>query len=285
MYAPTFKKGIGRVDSKFNENNLLNLNEYDERVLIDYLEKNNILLLLKLHPVEESDIKYIESNNIIKLSDNVMLDNFITINEILDGVDLLISDYSSIYIDYINLERPIIFLNTDKEEFENNRGILFDSLDFWMEAGPQVHDINSFMYQVDKLLNDQNYYKVERKKFNRLMNGEIDTTNEKLIDFITNINLKEKNSENNYGNSLLEKKNNLLKDQINDMQKNINDMMIIINDYKSEISLQQTEIDNYNSKLEYVRKEYENISKELESIKYSRSYKMISKIKKIIHKK
>ncbi|MBR0351176.1 MAG: CDP-glycerol glycerophosphotransferase family protein [Clostridia bacterium] len=274
MYAPTFKKGIGREDSKFNENNILNLNEYDESVLNDYLEKNNILLLLKLHPVEESNLKVIDSNNIIKLSDEIMLDSFITINELLDGVDLLISDYSSIYIDYINLERPVLFLDTDKTEYEKNRGIIFDSLDFWWMAGPKVHDINSFVYEVDKLFNETSYYREERKTFNKLVNGTIDKTNEKLIDFINNIKSKDKKIENNYGISLLEKKNDLLSAKINDMQK-------LLDKYKNETVIKQEEINNYSKELEYVKKEYEIIYKELESIKYSRSYRIIQKLKKI----
>lgn len=163
MYAPTFKKGIGREDTKWNQENLLCLEKYDEKLLINYLEKNNFLLILKLHPVEENKFKEITSNNIVNLSDNVMLENFTTINEVLDGIDLLISDYSSIYIDYINLERPILFLDTDKEEFRTNRGIIFDSLDFWQMAGPKVHSVDIFIEEVNKLLKNQKYYIEQRK--------------------------------------------------------------------------------------------------------------------------
>lgn len=282
MYAPTFKKGIGKEDATFNEENLLNLKLYDENILTDYLEKNNILLILKLHPVEENQIKEVKSNNIIKLNDEVMLENFITINEILDGIDLLISDYSSIYIDYINLERPVIFLDTDKVEYEKNRGIIFNSLDFWWSAGPKVHSIEDFTEEVDKLLSDDEYFKMQRKQFNKLVNGEIDKTNKGLIEFIEKIDKELVDKNNNNDISLLEKNNKLLKEQIIQIKNNCKEQ---INKYIEKNELKQSEINNLNCEIRYVRKEYEKVYKELESIKYSRSYKMIKRIKKIINKK
>lgn len=278
MYAPTFKKGIGRNDSTFNENNLLNLKEYDEEILIDYLEKNNILLLLKMHPVEENNIKNIESDNIIKLSDDIMLENFITINEILDGIDLLISDYSSIFIDYANLERPMIFIDTDREEFEKNRGIIFDSLDFWWEAGPIVNNIEMLIKELNNLLKNSNYYKEERKKFNKLVNGKKFKTNKDLINFINNLDIYDIKNQENCATPLLEKRIALLKQQIIDMQDEIN----ISN---NELYNKKIEIERIKDELTFVRQEHDKVFKELESIKYSKSYRLIAKIKKVINKK
>ena len=282
MYAPTFKKGIGREDTKWNHENMLCLDKYDEKVLINYLEKNNFLLILKLHPVEENKLKEITSNNIINLSDNVLLENFITINEVLDGIDLLISDYSSIYIDYINLERPILFLDTDKKEFITNRGIIFDSLDFWQMAGPKVHTVDTCIEELNKLLTNQKYYSEQRKKFNKLVNGKVDKTNDQLIDFIKNIEIVENKKDNIYATALLEKKNRLLQDELN----NLNNVIINnLNDFKIHLKDKDNEIKELNNEINYIKNEYKNISIELESIKYSRSYKLITKAKKIFLKK
>lgn len=90
MYTPTFKSGLGREETKINKSNLLNLNLYDEGLLIKFLEENDILLVLKLHPSEENKIIEINSENIVILKDKRMLEEFITINEILNGIDLLI---------------------------------------------------------------------------------------------------------------------------------------------------------------------------------------------------
>ena len=253
MYAPTFKKGLGKQETHLNENNILNLDNYNEQTLVDFLEKNNYLLILKLHPSEENNNNELLSDNIVFLKDDAMLEKFITINEILDGVDLLISDYSSIYIDYINLERPILFFDTDKDEYEKNRGIIFNSTDFWWQAGPKVHSIDSFIDETKKLFEQENYYKKERQIFNKLVNGSTNSSNKELIEFILNVE-KNKNDLNDiYKVSLLEKQ--------------------VIQD-KEEIE----ELKNHN---EALHNEYDIINKELDSIKYSRSYKIMCKIKKV----
>lgn len=40
--------------------------------------------------------------------------------------DFLITDYSSIYIDYLLLDRPIGFIPYDYDEYNNDRGFLFE---------------------------------------------------------------------------------------------------------------------------------------------------------------
>ena len=56
--------------------------------------------------------KYL-SGRVVYLGNEQMED----IMEILNIFDLLITDYSSIYIDYLILNRPMIFLPYDKEKY------------------------------------------------------------------------------------------------------------------------------------------------------------------------
>ncbi len=183
MYAPTFRTGIGRKEGNFNPDNLLNLEKYDETELQKYLKKNNYLLVLKMHPSEERKVDALNKYDNIKiLKDKDMLDNFISLNETLNGIDLLITDYSSIYTDYINLLRPVIFLFTDYEDYSKDRSLTYDSDNLWF-PGPKVTTIKDFLSESDKLLNDPNYYKDIRIDFNKLANGkDNDWSNNKFID-------------------------------------------------------------------------------------------------------
>mgnify|MGYP000323322782 CR=1 FL=1 len=47
-------------------------------------------------------------------------------NELLRATDVLISDYSSIYFDYLVSKKPILFFIQDLAEYKNYRGLYFD---------------------------------------------------------------------------------------------------------------------------------------------------------------
>lgn len=169
FYIPTFRNGIGRTDGIINNNNLINLAEYDENSLNDFLVKNNYLLVAKLHPLEESSIDMKEQTNIKILDSKNMLDYQIILNEILNLSDILITDYSSVYFDYLILDKPILFTNIDEAEYMKNRGFVFDNPDFW-RPGPKVNNIDDFIKEIEILINDSNYYKRERDEVNSLVN-------------------------------------------------------------------------------------------------------------------
>lgn len=182
MYTPTFRKGIGKEEGDINRNNILGLKPYYEENLNEFLEKNNYLLVVKLHPSEEALIdENIIGKNVVILKDECMQKNNITINEILNGVDCLITDYSSIYTDYLLLEKPVIFIDTDLEKYSKKRGIYFNSEEFWY-PGPIVNNIENFTKEIEKLLEEDDYYINERKKYNNLINGNENKDFNKFID-------------------------------------------------------------------------------------------------------
>ncbi len=182
MYTPTFRKGIGKEEGSINKNNILNLDKYEESILKEFLEKNNYLLIVKLHPSEETTInKRNFEKNVILLEDKVMNEKMITINEILNGIDCLITDYSSVHTDYLLLQRPVLFIHTDIEKYSKERGFLFDLPDFWF-PGPSVSNIDDFIEQLEQLLKDETYYKVERDRYTSIINGKDCKDTDKFID-------------------------------------------------------------------------------------------------------
>ena len=49
------------------------------------------------------------------------------INEILPAVDLLITDYSGIYLDFLLCDNPVMFIPYDLKQYQTElRGLLFD---------------------------------------------------------------------------------------------------------------------------------------------------------------
>ena len=82
-------------------------------------------------------------------------------NEILSVVDLLISDYSSIYFDYLVSEKPIVFYIPDLEDYQEQRGLYFG-----MEKlpGPIAQNLNELGELLKNIENIQKSYEEKYQK-------------------------------------------------------------------------------------------------------------------------
>lgn len=103
LYAPTFRDtgGDGISDG------ILDLQKLNE-----FAVKNNFIFIFKLHPLPQYKTIGNEFERII------WYDNVKDVYPLLPEIDGMVSDYSSIYMDYILLNRPVFFLLYDREKYE-----------------------------------------------------------------------------------------------------------------------------------------------------------------------
>lgn len=132
-----------------------------------FLRENDILLLLKLHPAEEKTVLQrldtSRSPRIRVIQDDDLERNEMDLYEILNAVDVLITDYSSVYFDYLLLDRPIVFFAPDCEEYRQTRGFLLEPYDFWT-PGPKVVDRRELQDQLLYALSNASYYHAQREQ-------------------------------------------------------------------------------------------------------------------------
>ncbi|MDW4095793.1 glycosyltransferase [Staphylococcus saprophyticus] len=113
LYAPTWKKS----EAETTEQDLQDLVTQTE--MIQHVLGDGYHVYLKSH--------YFIYKKMVKMSyKRHLIPNWADANEILSTVDLLITDYSSIFFDFLPLERPIHFFMPDKEEYEEERGLYLD---------------------------------------------------------------------------------------------------------------------------------------------------------------
>jgi CDP-glycerol glycerophosphotransferase (TagB/SpsB family) len=77
-------------------------------------------------------------------------------------VDVLVTDYSSIYTDFLLLDRPIIFTPVDLEEYEAERGFFFDYGNDVCTPGPKVRNAEDFLAALDAELSGADPYHLTR---------------------------------------------------------------------------------------------------------------------------
>ncbi|CAM5217405.1 CDP-glycerol glycerophosphotransferase family protein [Alishewanella longhuensis] len=103
-------------------------------------------------------------------------------NELLALVDVLITDYSSIFFDYLPLQKPIIYYAYDLEEYEQERGLYFAMHEM---PGSICRDIEQVALALESALklglgNDTAKYAVAKQRFCPHEDGQ---AAEKVIDF------------------------------------------------------------------------------------------------------
>ena len=130
-----------------------------------FLKEQNTILISKVHHAEErlvtSKMKKYQLENIIFISNNDLENKELNLYEVLNCCDILITDYSSIYGDFLFMDKSIIFTNYDIEQYRNERGIILEPYDYWT-AGPKVKNQEDLELEIVKCLKDKNYYKEKR---------------------------------------------------------------------------------------------------------------------------
>jgi CDP-glycerol glycerophosphotransferase (TagB/SpsB family) len=149
------------------------------------LAKNNSLLILKLHPYTK-----IDSLNIDDLSNIEFYDNKIDLYPYLPFTDVLITDYSSIYYDYLLLRKQTILYLPDLEGYiSNSRSFVYDFEE--STAGPKSYNFEQLIDLIAALSveNKENYYKkygIKEKNIIDLFWGDYNgDASKKLFDFIS----------------------------------------------------------------------------------------------------
>ncbi|MBC7119216.1 MAG: CDP-glycerol glycerophosphotransferase family protein [Methanobacteriaceae archaeon] len=170
LFAPTFRKSDFRDDGRLISCKF-NLQDFDISHFQEFLRDHGILCLVKFHPLEEKEATgyFKGAENIKLINTRILQENLIDIYDILGCVDILITDYSSIYFDFLLLDRPIIFIVSDLEEYRERRGFILEPFEFWT-PGPKVKNFKKFLEELEKSIKNPKYYQKERKVINGLVN-------------------------------------------------------------------------------------------------------------------
>ena len=112
LYAPTFRDQ--------GQTRYFPFDDFDQDDLQGLLVAEGAWLLLRGHSNDAGALPV--GGRVIAAGQ----DRFEDVQELLPFVDVLISDYSSLFMDYLLLDRPVIFLPYDLQEYSRERGLLYD---------------------------------------------------------------------------------------------------------------------------------------------------------------
>lgn len=185
MWLPTFRHGLGREETK-KDIPLLDRENIAE--LDRFLKKEDIVLYIKPHPLQmielQTQLVKIDCSNIIFLTDKELREKGIPLYSFLGSMNALITDYSSVFYDFLLLDRPIGFVIDDMKEYRSSRGFVFDNPLEYM-PGEKIVSYRQLISFLLSVKNGEDLYKEERKKINEIANCYVDGKNcQRLYEYI-----------------------------------------------------------------------------------------------------
>lgn len=160
-------------------------NENQIETLNSILKQREMLLIIKLHPVEDrSNIEKLNLSN-IKLLDNEYLEKKRkTIYDYLNNIDALITDYSSIYYDFLLTKKQIGLAIPDLKEYTKHVPFCFENYKKYIE-GEYLYtfdDIVNFIINVSENIDIKKDKRIElMNKYHKYIDGD---SSKRIVDII-----------------------------------------------------------------------------------------------------
>ncbi len=171
LYAPTYRDGSSTRYFPFDE--------FDIDKFNIFLKENKIHFYVRPHHLDKYNINKLSNIHLLTAND---------VEEItyhLSAFDVLITDYSSLFVDFLLTSGRVIFIPYDLDLYLSSRGQNFNYYD--ITPGPIVFSEDEFKNALVASCNDEKYFLPEREKvraiFHSVYNNQCDVIYDYIISF------------------------------------------------------------------------------------------------------
>lgn len=172
LYAPTWR------DSKID---FINSDFLDLDKINNFCQKHNCLFKIKLHPNTKHNVDTAQYDQI------VFVDASEDTNTYLSESDCLITDYSSIFFDYLVLDRPVLFYVFDEDIYKSQNRQIYSEVGN-IVVGEKLYNLESLLDIMLRKLKGHDTLSAQREDAIKLFSLSFDDTdNSRLIDTINDL--------------------------------------------------------------------------------------------------
>lgn len=144
-WLPTYRKSVFgelRNDGEYEEGKITFMSVSDLKRLDEELERQNVFLFIKIHLMDAlQTYVFPKFKNILIIKPSEFS---YQLYPFLGSCDYLLTDYSSVFIDFDITGKPMGFVMDDIDEYRNTRGLYFDDLESVL-PGPIIQDYDSLV--------------------------------------------------------------------------------------------------------------------------------------------
>ena len=157
LYAPTWRDNQHQSGLGYTYNLNLDFDKLKEELGAKYI------ILFRSHYFIANEFNFDKYEGFV-----YNVSEYEDINELYIISDILITDYSSVFFDFANLKKPMLFYMYDLEEYRNNLRDFY--IDFKELPGPIVEKEKDLIREIKKIDKYEEKYKTKYEKFNRKYN-------------------------------------------------------------------------------------------------------------------
>lgn len=172
LWMPTFRNSI-RMDINDSEKEFPLLTRDSIQTLDQELKNNNINLIIKPHPFQDYVPWLYEGKftNISIVFNRDIFQHGCELYELIGRMDMLLTDYSSVYSDYLLTQKPIGFVVDDVEEYKTKRGFVDEKL-FDLLPGPIITTYEELIAFLNNINNGNDEFVEKRETIQKLLSPQ-----------------------------------------------------------------------------------------------------------------
>lgn len=161
---------------------------YNESIAVrinNFAAEKKVLLVIKPHPAQDMrNIKSLNLSNIIFIDNTFLYENGIENYQLLGSADALISDYSSVYYDYLLCDKPIGLCFDDFESYNKNEGFTVDP-EFILAGGEKMYNEQDLCAFIGRIAAQEDILSVTRNQICDLCHKYKDNkSTQRIADYI-----------------------------------------------------------------------------------------------------
>jgi CDP-glycerol glycerophosphotransferase (TagB/SpsB family) len=136
------------------------------------LTERGIEVVIKPHPLAVQSIPD-GYRSLTILTQDALDQSTVSLYEYLAAADGLITDVSSVWIDFLLRDRPMIFAFPDLAQYRSNRGFNLEPYDDWV-PGPVVSDVEALADHLARSADGRDDYVEQRQVMHRRLHRHLD---------------------------------------------------------------------------------------------------------------
>lgn len=188
LWMPTYRHATSERLNEETLNNKYNIpiieSEEYLRTLDRFCHDNRILLVIKSHYLQVPyDFGDEPLSNILYLTNADLAESDVQLYEFIHYSDAMISDYSSVSIDYLLMDKPIGFTLDDFENYTESRGWVFDDPLEYM-PGEHIYTEKDLLDFLTDIHNGRDKYKEQRDMVRKLAHNPCEDYCRRVVEFL-----------------------------------------------------------------------------------------------------